>query len=278
MEKEKNYPKYSVLMSVYYKENPQFLKLSIDSMVNQTVRPDEFVIVKDGPLTQELNEVINKFVLVFPKLFKIIENKTNLGLGLSLNKGIMECRNEFVARMDSDDYSIPTRCERELDCFKQDSSLGIVGSFEAEFINNIENVVSVHKVPESNSEIQKFMRRRCALLHPTVMYKKSEILRCGNYHSVYLYEDYDLFLRMTLEYNVKAYNIQENLYYIRTSPDFYKRRGGFKYANTVLKFKWHQHLNGYMSLNDFFVSGIGQAIVCVLPNSIRKIIYLKLLR
>lgn len=278
MRKKVSYPKYSVLMSVYHKENPQFLKISIDSMINQTVRPDEFVIVKDGPLTQELNEVINKFVLSFPNLFKIIENKTNLGLGLSLNKGIMECRNEFIARMDSDDYSIPTRCERELDCFKQDFSLGIVGSFEAEFIDNIKNVVSVHKVPESNSEIQKFMRRRCALLHPTVMYKKNEVLRCGNYHSVYLYEDYDLFLRMTLEYKVKAYNIQENLYYIRTSADFYKRRGGFKYANTVLKFKWHQHLKGYMSWSDFFVSGIGQAIVCILPNSVRKIIYLRLLR
>lgn len=278
MRKKVSYPKYSVLMSVYHKENPQFLKISIDSMINQTVRPDEFVIVKDGPLTQELNEIIGKFILAFPNLFKIIENKTNLGLGLSLNKGIKRCRNEFIARMDSDDYSIPSRCERELDCFKRDPSLGIVGSFEAEFINNIKNVVSIHKVPEKNFEIQKFMRRRCALLHPTVMYKKSEVLKCGNYRSVYLYEDYDLFLRMTLEYGVKAYNIQENLYYIRTSPDFYKRRGGIRYANTVLKFKWSQHVKGYLSWDDFFISGIGQAVVCILPNSIRKCIYLKLLR
>ena len=110
------------------------------------------------------------------------------------------------------------------------------------------------------------------------MYKKGAVIRSGNYHSVPLYEDYDLFARMVLEYNVRSYNIQENLYYIRTSEDFFKRRGGLKYAKTVLNFKWKQHKKGYMSLADFCISGLGQAFVCVLPNSLRKVIYLKLLR
>ncbi|MFR2166550.1 MAG: hypothetical protein ACLS5W_01395 [Coprococcus sp.] len=117
----------------------------------------------------------------------------------------------------------------------------MVGSFEAEFIGEKDNIVSVHRVPETHNEITKFMRRRCAILHPTVMYKKSAVIRSGNYHSVPLYEDYDLFARMVLEYNVRSYNIQENLYYIRTSEDFFKRRGGLKYARTVLNFKWNQH-------------------------------------
>ena len=138
--------------------------------------------------------------------------------------------------------------------------------------------VSVHRVPETHDEITKFMRRRCAILHPTVMYKKSAVIRSGNYHSVPLYEDYDLFARMVLEYNVRSYNIQENLYYIRTSEEFFKRRGGLKYARTVLNFKWNQHKKGYMSLTDFCISGLGQAFVCVLPNTLRKAVYLKLLR
>ena len=116
--------------------------------------------------------------------------------------------------MDSDDISGKTRCEKQLAAFEKDSKLEMVGSFEAEFIGEKDNIVSVHRVPETHDEITKFMRRRCAILHPTVMYKKSAVIRSGNYHSVPLYEDYDLFARMVLEYNVRSYNIQENVWSI----------------------------------------------------------------
>lgn len=278
MKKETRYEKYTVLMSVYYKENPNYLTKSIDSMLNQTIKPDEFIIVKDGKLTPELDEIIYYYQTKYPSLFKILRNKTNVGLGLSLNKGIKESKNELIARMDSDDYSVPSRCEKELKCFSKDPTLGMVGTFEVEFIGKVNNVVSVHKVPESMEEISKFMHRRCAVLHPTVMYKKKAVIESGNYHNVPLYEDYDLFSRMVLENKVKTYNIQENLYYIRTSPDFYKRRGGAKYARTVLKFKWRQHKQGYMTWSDFIVSGLGQAVVCLMPNRIRERIYNSFLR
>lgn len=270
--------KYTVLMSVYFKEQPEYLSLSIESMINQTIKPDEFIIVKDGPLTPELSEVIDSFVMNYPDLFKIISNDTNLGLGPALAKGIIASRNELIARMDSDDYAISTRCEKQLERFNADPELEIVGSYEAEFLDDINNVISIHRVPTENSEIKKFMRRRCSILHPTVMYKKGAVLKSGNYHSVFLYEDYDLFSRMVLEHHVKSYNIPESLYYIRTSDDFFKRRGGAKYAKTVLKFKWGQYKKGYMSLLDFCISGLGQAFVCILPNSLRKGFYMNFLR
>ena len=270
--------KYTVLMSVYYKEKPEYLSLSIESMLNQTVKPDEFIIVKDGPLTTELDEVINNFVTAYPQTFNIIVNETNLGLGPALAKGIENSKNELIARMDSDDYVVSTRCERQLEKFREDPKLGMVGSYEAEFVDDIDNVISIHRVPSENDEIERFMHRRCSVLHPTVMYKKSAVLKSGNYQSVLLYEDYDLFARMVLEYHIKSYNIPEPLYYIRTSEDFFKRRGGIKYAKTVLKFKWGQYRKGYMSLMDFCISGLGQAFVCVLPNSLRKIFYMKFLR
>lgn len=270
--------KYTVLMSVYYKEKPEYLSLSIESMLNQTVKPDEFIIVKDGPLTTELDEVINNFVTAYPKTFNIIVNETNLGLGPALAKGIENSKNELIARMDSDDYVVSTRCERQLEKFREDPKLEMVGSYEAEFVDDIDNVISIHRVPSENDEIERFMHRRCSVLHPTGMYKKSAVLKSGNYQSVLLYEDYDLFARMVLEYHIKSYNIPEPLYYIRTSEDFFKRRGGIKYAKTVLKFKWGQYRKGYMSLMDFCISGLGQAFVCVLPNSLRKIFYMKFLR
>lgn len=270
--------KYTVLMSVYYKEKPEYLSLSIESMLNQTVKPDEFIIVKDGPLTTELDEVINNFVTAYPKMFNIIVNETNLGLGPALAKGIENSKNELIARMDSDDYVVSTRCEKQLEKFREDPKLGMVGSYEAEFVDTVDNVISIHRVPSENDEIERFMHRRCSVLHPTVMCKKSAVLKSGNYQSVLLYEDYDLFARMVLEYHIKSYNIPEPLYYIRTSEDFFKRRGGIKYAKTVLKFKWGQYRKGYMSLMDFCISGLGQAFVCVLPNSLRKSFYMKFLR
>lgn len=270
--------KYTVLMSVYYKEKPEYLSLSIESMLNQTVKPDEFIIVKDGPLTTELDEVINNFVTAYPKMFNIIVNETNLGLGPALAKGIENSKNELIARMDSDDYVVSTRCEKQLEKFREDPKLGMVGSYEAEFVDTVDNVISIHRVPSENDEIERFMHRRCSVLHPTVMYKKSAVLKSGNYQSVLLYEDYDLFARMVLEYHIKSYNIPEPLYYIRTSEDFFKRRGGIKYAKTVLKFKWGQYRKGYMSSMDFCISGLGQAFVCVLPNSLRKSFYMKFLR
>ena len=147
--------KYTVLMSVYYKEKPDYLSLSIESMLNQTVKPDEFIIIKDGPLTPELDEVIDTFVNMHPDLFNIITNEVNLGLGLALAKGIEASKNELIARMDSDDYVVNTRCERQLEKFQEDPRLGIVGSYEAEFIDDVENVISIHRVPTEDGEIEQ---------------------------------------------------------------------------------------------------------------------------
>lgn len=165
--------KYTVLMSVYYKEKPEYLSLSIESMLNQTVKPDEFIIVKDGPLTTELDEVINNFVTAYPKMFNIIVNETNLGLGPALAKGIENSKNELIARMDSDDYVVSTRCEKQLEKFREDPKLGMVGSYEAEFVDTVDNVISIHRVPSENDEIERFMHRRCSVLHPTVLLRES---------------------------------------------------------------------------------------------------------
>lgn len=270
--------KYSVLMSVYEKEKPEWLRTSIKSMLNQTVPPSEIVLVKDGRLTQELEAVIKQFVSGFPGQFHIVPLEENVGLGPALAIGIQHCKFEYIARMDSDDVSLETRCEKLLKCFEDNSNLEVVGSYEVEFENCMEEIVAVHKVPEGDAEIKKAMKRRCSLLHPTVMYKKETVLKAGNYRDVRLYEDYDLFIRMVLENNACSYNIQEGLYYMRINSDFYKRRGGFSYLKTVVCFKFHQYRKQNMSFKDFMVSAGGQALVCLLPNSMRKKFYIRYLR
>lgn len=270
--------KYSVLMSVYYKEKAEYMKLAIQSMLDQTIFPDEFIIVKDGPISQELDHTIEKFVKQFPDLFTIITIKENSGLGPALAKGILASKNELIARMDSDDFAVQNRCEKQLACFRNDSQLGLVGSYETEFIDDVKTVISIHRVPEINKDIITYMKRRCAVLHPTVMFRKSEVIKAGNYQSIHLFEDYDLFARMIFENHTKCYNIQESLYYIRISDDFFKRRGGKQYAKTAMAFKWNLYKKRNISFMDFCVSGLGQAVICVIPNKARKLFYLRFLR
>lgn len=146
-------------MSVYIKEKAEYLKLSIQSMLDQTVPPDEFILVKDGPLTTELDAVVDYYNQKYPGLFTIISNETNLGLGPALAKGIVTSRNELIARMDSDDISEKTRCEKQLLAFEKDTDLEMVGSFEAEFIGEKDNVVSIHRVPETHSDIATSLKK-----------------------------------------------------------------------------------------------------------------------
>lgn len=268
---------YSILMSVYYKERPEWLTISIESMLNQTLKANEFVIIKDGPLTDELEAVLGKYTVLYPQLFKIISLKQNVGLGPALAIGIQNCKNELIARMDSDDYSASDRCEKQLAEFAKDPTLDVVGCYESEFEDNLDNVISIHRVPETPDEIKNFMRRRCALLHPTVIYKKSAVLACGNYQRVPLYEDYDLFMRM-VQNGARCYNLQQSLYFIRINPAFFKRRGGIQYMKTAIAFKKQQYQKKYVSLFDYIISAGSQAVVCLMPNYFRTLVYKKLLR
>ena len=137
-------------MSVYYKENPEWLDLAINSMLNQTILTNDFVIIKDGPLTNELDDVINKYLLKYPNLFNIVALEKNVGLGAALKIGVEKCKNEWIARMDSDDYSIPTRCEKQLKRIIENPNLDIVGSCIAEFEDNIDNLKTGIKPYKSN--------------------------------------------------------------------------------------------------------------------------------
>ena len=269
--------KYSVLMSVYNKENPTWFDESIKSMFEQTIKPNEFVLVEDGPLTKELYDVAEKYKTKYPKEFKVVAIEKNVGLGPALKKGIEECSNEYIARMDSDDYSMPKRIEKEFEIFEKYSDIGMVGTNVSEFIDSIDNVVCNVILPETNEDIIKFSKSRNPFRHPSVMFKKSAVVNAGNYREYYLCEDYDMWLRM-IRNNCNCYNIQENLVYMRISDDFYKRRGGIKYLKSINKFKKEQMTLGYFTKMEYLKSIIPHAIVCLMPNFMRDLIYKKLLR
>ncbi len=269
--------KYSVLMSVYFKENPEWFDNSIKSMLEQTIFPDEFVIVEDGELTDDLDCVVEKYVKKFPNVFKIVKIEKNGGLGPALKRGVEECKNEFIARMDSDDYCLPNRIEKEFEMFDKDPDLGMVGTNVAEFTESIDNVISKVILPETNEEIIKFSKKRNPFRHPSILFKKSSVLKAGNYREYYLCEDYDMWLRM-IRSGCKCYNIQEILTYMRISEDFYKRRGGIKYLKSINKFKKEQMSIGYFTKTEYIKSIVPHAIVCLMPNFLRDFVYKKMLR
>lgn len=264
--------KYSVLMSLYKKENPEYLRLAIDSMLNQTVAPDEIVLVEDGPLTDELYAVLDEY----PMLHRI-KNETNLGLGLALNVGLKECRNELVARMDTDDCSKPDRCEKQLQRFLEKPYLAIVGSHIDEFIGDTSNVISKRIVPTTSEEIYKFAKKRSAFNHPAVMYSKTAVLENNGYADLKRNQDVDLFGRMQFK-GYKAENIDEALLWFRSSDELAKRRKSWQntwsYIATIRNF-WKM---GYSSFSDYVIVGIAQTGMYLMPIKLQNYIYKNFLR
>ena len=264
--------KYSVLMSLYKKEKPEYLRLALDSMLNQTVVPDEIVLVEDGPLTEELYAVLDEY----PSLHRV-KNETNLGLGLALNVGLKECRNELVARMDTDDCSKPDRCEKQLARFAEKPYLSIVGSHIDEFVGDISNVISRRIVPTSSEDIYEYAKKRSAFNHPAVMYSKTAVLDNDGYADLKRNQDVDLFGRMQFR-GYKAENIDESLLWFRSSDELAKRRKSWQntwsYIATIRKF-WKM---GYASLADYVMVGIAQTGMYLMPIRVQNYIYKNFLR
>lgn len=264
--------KYSVLMSLYKKENPEYLRIAIDSMLNQTVAPDEIVLVEDGPLTDELYVVLDDY----PMLHRI-QNEKNLGLGLALNVGLKKCRNELVARMDTDDCSKPERCEKQLQRFLEKPYLAIVGSHIDEFIGDTSNVISKRIVPTTSEEIYKFAKKRSAFNHPAVMYSKTAVLENNGYADLKRNQDVDLFGRMLFN-GYKAENIDEALLLFRSSDELAKRRKSWQntwsYIATIRNF-WKM---GYSSFADYAIVGIAQTGMYLMPIKLQNYIYKNFLR
>lgn len=184
------------------------MKTSIDSMMNQTIPTDDFVLVCDGPLTPELDATIAELQQKYGETIRTVRFEKNGGLGHALQVGVKECRNDLIARMDSDDISRPYRCEKELEIFAVHPELSIVGSVIEEFSTTPEVIDAKRVVPETSDEIVTFSKKRNPFNHPSVMYRKKDVLKAGNYSDVRYMQDYYLWVDMLIA-GMKGYNIQE---------------------------------------------------------------------
>lgn len=265
-------PSYSVLMSVYSGERPDNFSSAVSSMLDQTVPPDQFVIVCDGPLGDELNTVLDGFLKADTSgLFDVVRLRENMGLGKALSLGLDACRNDYIARMDSDDIAFSNRCELQL-AEMANCNLQLISGTVLEFAGDTDNVISARKVPATQSEIISFSKKRNPFNHPCVMFEKSAVLKAGGYRDLYRLEDYYLWIRM-LSNGCRAANISQPILYMRSDEGMYKRRGGVAYGVSQLKLLKYMRVTGYISAWNFVSMSLVRLALSIVPTSLRRTAY-----
>ncbi len=266
--------KFSVLMSLYKKEHPEYLRLALDSIINQTVKPDEIVLVEDGPLTDELYKIVEEY----KQYLHIVVNEKNLGLGLALNIGLRACKNELVARMDTDDISKPDRFEKQLNYFARNPNITILGGQIEEFVESPEKIIGKRIVPETDTELKKYMKKRCPFNHMTVMFRKTDLIKAGNYQDWYWNEDYYLWIRLALSDYLFA-NLPDTLVYTRVGLDMYERRGGKAYYKSEIDIQKYMLKNQMINKRTYIINCGKRFIVeRLLPNTVRGWVFQRFAR
>lgn len=260
---------FSVAISVYKSDNPVFFDRALNSITeNQTITPNEIVLVVDGPVSDSLNEVISKYENKYD-IFKIIRLEKNGGLGNALKIAVENATFELIARMDSDDVSLPTRFEEQLRYFQINPEIDIVGGNITEFIGEENNIIGQRLVPVSNEAIREYMKERCAMNHVSVMYKKAAVQNAGGYQDWFWNEDYYLWIRMWLNGAIFA-NTGSVLVNVRVGEEMYQRRGGAKYFESEKGLQDYM-LNHGMITHLTYIKNITKRLIIqkLMPNKIR---------
>ena len=268
--------KFSVSMSVYKNDNPEHFKIAVESILNQTVKPSEVVLVVDGPVGKELDEVIKSFEV--NDIFKVIRLPENKGHGEARRIGLEKCSNEYVALMDADDISNNERFEKQIYMFENNPKLSIVGGNITEFLDKADNIVGKRIVPTEDREIKEYIKYRCPMNQVTVMFKKADVDKVGGYIDWFCEEDYYLWLRM-YQSDMKFANLPDILVNVRVGEEMYSRRGGLKYFKSEAKLQKYMLHNKIIGFGTYCKNVIKRLIVQVLlPNRIRGWVFKKFAR
>lgn len=256
---------FSILMSVYLREKPEFLQLAIKSVLSQKVMPKELVIVEDGPLTKELKAILDQLPLKKDKTtIKRVPLAENKGLGNALNEGLKHCTTEWIGRMDSDDYSIENRFEIILKELKEKkSNIDVIGSHIIEFDSESLKDTGYRNVYLNHEEILKDFRNRNPMNHVSVFIKRKSILKVGGYRNFLFFEDYDLWARMAAQGMIFR-NIDKSLVKVRVGKDMIGRRRGFFYMKQEIKMQINLLKLGlsptHHVLKNIFIRGLGRLL------------------
>ena len=266
-------PKFSLLMTVYKEENPKFLDISFRSIWDdQVLRPNQIIVVLDGPIPNKLQNVVNKWKKKIESTMEVHELKENIGLGDALGYGINFCNYEFVARMDTDDISMPNRFDRQIKFLENNKDIDILGSSAIEFIEDIQSIRGIRRVPKNHTEIVNFSKYRNPFNHPSVIYRKSNVIEAGGPRNFTDFDDYYLWIRM-INKGARCANIAKPLIYMRANENQAKRRGGYQYLRNEINF-----LNFLLGINhiqymQFCINILIRLPIRLIPYKLRYYMY-----
>lgn len=264
-------------MSVYKNDNPNDFIIAVRSIYNQTIKPNEIILVVDGPIGPELKNVI-KLLEQEISCLKVIWLSTNQGHAIARQTSLDYASNELIAVMDADDISIPNRFEKQLKIFKEHPEISVVGGIIYEFINSIDNIVGSRVCPENDTAIKQYLKSRCPMNLVTVMFKKSDIMSVGGYIDWYCEEDYYLWIRLALA-GYKFYNIQDNLVNVRVGEEMYQRRGGWRYFTSEAKLQKYMLNHNLIPISQYIYNiTIRFVVQVILPNKLRGWVFQKFAR
>ena len=269
---------FSVLLSVYRNDNPEHFRTAVESIsLKQTLRPSEIIIVVDGPVTEPINKVLESLCKEIPEI-KTVRLEKNSGLGNALRIGMTKATNEIVARMDADDIASPDRFAKQISYISNNPDCSILGGQITEFIDSPDNVVGKREVPCSDSEIQKLIKSRCPFNHMTVVLRKGDVLRVGNYIDWHFNEDYYLWIRMA-EAGYKFANLPDTLVNVRVGKEMYARRGGWKYFKSEKGLQDYMRKKKVISFPQYlFNVAVRFGVQVAMPNSLRGFLFKTLFR
>lgn len=264
-------------MSVYKNDKPTDFLAAVRSVYNQTVIPNEVVLVVDGPVDDMLKDAIVLLQNEIPVL-NVIWLAENCGHAIARQTGLVAANNEFVAVMDADDIAVKNRFEKQLAVFDRLPDITIVGGLINEFIGEPHNVVAKRIVPEQDAEIKEYLKSRCPMNQQTVMFRKKDVESVGGYIDWYCEEDYYLWIRLA-QAGYKFYNIQENLVNVRVGEEMYQRRGGWKYFKSeasLQHYMWKHQIIGFVRY--VYNLAIRFVVQVAMPNNIRGWVFRKFVR
>lgn len=259
-------------MSVYVKEKPDYLDTALNSIwLEQESRPTEIILVKDGPLTEPLEAIITKWHALLDSKMKVVALSQNVGLAQALNIGLSHCQYELVARMDTDDVSLPNRFKLQLEYLNKYTSIAACSGQVDEFDNRLVNKTGSRNLPTDPDTLKEFCRSRSPLSHPAVMYRKNIIESVGGYPNFRNSQDWALWSVLVCK-NYPIGNLEQTLVKMRCDNELMLRRGG-KYLINEIKLTHYQYIIGLINKRELVLNTIKKSILRLSPLFIKKFLY-----
>jgi hypothetical protein len=266
---------FSLLLPVYRGDRPEFLRRAFRSSVDdQTLRPDEVVVVRDGPVSAELARTMAELAAASPVPVVTVELERNMGLAYALERGLDACSHDVVARMDADDISLPERFARQLELIS--GGLDLVGTGMYEFADEVGTIGGRRTPPVGADAISRYARFHDPFNHPTVVYRRAAVRRAGGYLPLGLMEDYYLFARM-IQSGARVENLPDPLVMYRVSAGAYARRGGVAQLRAELRLQREFRRRRFTSLSQALRNVLVRGSYRLIPEAVRRGLYRRLI-